>query len=289
MENIIISDQKKLDLEIERIIHDGASNLWIVSDFDRTFTKSFVHGKPRASLISILQDENYLTPDYPVKAKALFDYYHKIEMDPNIDFETKKKFMLERWTKHFQLLISSWLSKQDIQQAIQSENIEFREWVLWLFDLLNEYNIPLVIFSASGLWYDGIYRYLKKFNKLSKNIHIISNTFQRDRDGYALDIQKPIIHSFNKDAHILFNLPFYKEIKDKKNVVLLWDTIWDAHMIDWFEHKNIIKIWFLNDNIDQNLEEYKKYYDIIITGDWSFNYVDRLIKKLINSYSWHLQ
>lgn len=283
MENIIISDQKKLDRVMENIVHEGMSNLWIISDFDRTFTKAFVKGKPRASLISILQDEKFLTPDYPAKAQALFEYYHKIEMDSNIDIETKKQFMLERWTKHFQLLIKSWLSKQDIQQAIQSENIEFREWALWLFDLSNEYNIPLVIFSASGLWYDGIYRYLKKFNKLYKNIHIVSNTFQRDRDGYALDIQKPIIHSFNKDAHTLFNLPFYKEIKDRKNVVLLWDTIWDAHMIDWFEHKNLIKIWFLNDKIAPNLEEYKKSYDIIITDDWSLNYINRLIKKLINN------
>ncbi|MFZ2151214.1 MAG: hypothetical protein WAZ12_02520 [Candidatus Absconditicoccaceae bacterium] len=283
MENIIISDQKKLDREMENIIHDGISNLWIISDFDRTFTKAFVKGKPRASLLSILRDENYLTPDYSAKAQALFDYYHRIEMDLNVDIETKKKFMLERWTKHFQLLIQSGLSKQDIQQAIQSENIEFREGALGLFDLSNEYNIPLVIFSASGLGYDGIYRYLKKFNKLYKNIHIASNTFQRDRDGYALDIQKPIIHSFNKDAHTLFNLPFYKEIKDRKNVVLLGDTIGDSHMIDGFEYKNLIKIGFLNDKIAPNLEEYKKSYDIIITDDGSLNYVDRLIKKLINN------
>ncbi len=280
MENIIIADQKKLDLEMERIVQDGMSNLRIISDFDRTLTKAFVNGKSRSSLLSILRDEKYLTPDYPAKAQALFEYYHKIEIDPNIDLEKKKDLMLERRTKHFQLLIQSWLSKQDIQRAIQSENIEFREWVLWLFDLLNEYNIPLVIFSASWLWYDGIYRYLKKFNKLYDNIHIASNTFQRDRDGYALDIQKPIIHSFNKDAHTLFNLPFYKEIKDRKNVVLLWDTIWDSHMIDWFEHKNLIKIWFLNDKVAQNLEEYKKSYDIIIVDDWSLNYVNRLIKKL---------
>ncbi len=107
MENIIISDQKKLDREMENIIHDGISNLWIISDFDRTLTKAFVNGKSRSSLLSILRDENYLTPDYSPKAQALFDFYHKIEMDPNVDIETKKNFMLERWTKHFQLLIQS--------------------------------------------------------------------------------------------------------------------------------------------------------------------------------------
>ena len=281
MENIIISDQKKLDREMENMIRDGISNLRIISDFDRTLTKAFVKGKSRSSLLSILRDENYLTPWYPAKAQALFEHYGAIEKDPNVDIETKKKLMLERWTKHFQLLIESWLRKQDIQKAMQSENIEFREWTLWLLALSNEYNIPLVILSASWLWYDGICQYLKNFNKFYKSIHIVSNTFQRDRDGNALDIQKPIIHSFNKDAKILFNLPFYHEIKEKKNVILLGDTIWDASMLDGFEHKNLIKVWFLNDDIDQNLEQFKKTYDIIVTGDWPLNYVNRLIKKII--------
>jgi len=282
MENIIITDQKKLDLELDHIIHEGISNLRIISDFDRTLTKAFVKGKSRPSLLSILRDEKYLTPKYPAKAQALFDHYHAIEIDPKVDLETKKSMMLERRTKHFQLLMDSWLRKQDIQKAMQSENIEFREWVLWLFDISNEYNIPLVILSASWLGYDGICRYLKNFNKLYKSVHIVSNTFKRDRDGNILGIQNPIIHSFNKDAEILFNLPFYHDIKNKKNVILLWDTVWDANMIDWFEYKNLIKIWFLNDNIDQQLEEFKKHYDIIVTGDWPLNYVTRLIKKIIS-------
>lgn len=281
MENIIIPDQKKLDLELEHILHDGISNLRIISDFDKTLTKVFVKGKSSHPLLSILRDEKYLTPDYPAKAQALFDHYHPIEIDPNIDIEIKKKSMLERWTEHFQLLIKSWLSKNDIQQAMHSDTIEFRDWALWLFDLSNEYNIPFVILSASGLGYDAIYRYLKNFNKLYKSIHIVSNTFQRDRDSNAVDIQKPIIHTLNKDSHILFNLPFYKDIKNRRNVILLGDSLWDANMLDGFEHKNLIKIWFLNDHTDQNLEQFKKLYDIIITGDWSINYVNRLIKKII--------
>lgn len=282
MENTIVTNQEKLNLELDRIIKDGISNLRVISDFDRTLTKAFVKGKPRSSLLSILRDEKYLTLDYPAKAQVLFNYYHAIEIDPNVDIETKKAIMLERWTKHFKLLIDSWLSKHDIEQAMKSDNIEFRDGSLWLFDLSNEYNIPLVIMSASWLGYDGIYRYLKNFNKLYKTIHIVSNTFQWDRDGNAIDIQKPIIHSFNKDAKILFNLPFYHDIKNKKNIILLWDTIWDINMIEGFEYKNLIKIWFLNDNIDQQLEEFKKHYDIIITGDWSLSYVNKLIKKIIN-------
>ena len=266
---------------MENIIRDWISNLRIISDFDNTITKAFVKGKFLKPLLSILCDENYLTPDYPAKAQALFDHYHAIEIDSNIDIESKKKSMLERRTEHFQLLIKSWLSKHDIQQAMQSESIEFREWAPWLFDLSGEYNIPLVILSASWLGYDGIYRYLKNTNKLYKNIHIVSNTFQRDRDGNALDIQKPIIHSLNKDAKTLFNLPFYKDIKNRKNVILLWDAIWDADMIDGFEHKNLIKVWLLNDNVDRDLQQFQKVYDIIITGDWPINYVNRLIKKVI--------
>lgn len=107
MENIIIVNQEKLDITIEHMIHDGMSNLRIISDFDRTLTKAFVNGKSRSSLLSILRDEKYLTPDYPAKAQALFDHYHAIEIDANVDLETKKTMMLERRTKHFKLLIDS--------------------------------------------------------------------------------------------------------------------------------------------------------------------------------------
>jgi hypothetical protein len=51
-------------------------------------------------------------------------------------------------------------------------------------------------------------------------------------------------------------------------------------MIEGFDYENLIKIWFLNDKIDELLEEYKKHYDIIITWDWDFWVVNKIVEEI---------
>ncbi|MCF7834427.1 hypothetical protein K9M48_00030 [Candidatus Gracilibacteria bacterium] len=281
MENVIIVDQISLDQKIQKMINDGKNKLHVVSDFDKTMTKAFVGGKYRSSLLAVLRDEKYLTPDYSAKAQALFDHYHPMEIDPNISIQEKKLLMMEWWTKHFELLLNSGLNKKDVQKAVQSTSIEFRDYLTNILDMLDIHQIPLIILSASGLGYDGIHRYLKSIKKLYENTYILSNTFQRDRDGNAVDIHQPIIHSFNKEESLIENSPFYGKIKNRNNIILLGDSPGDSYMAHDSDNKTIIKIGFLNDNIDQNLELFKKHFDILITGDGSMKYVYDLLRNII--------
>jgi len=64
----------------------------------------------------------------------------------------------------------------------------------------------------------------------------------RDENGKAIAVREPIIHSFNKDETVVKNFPIYKDIKDRKNIILLGDGLGDAHMADGFDYENIIKI-----------------------------------------------
>jgi len=48
--------------------------------------------------------------------------------------------------------------------------------------------------SSSGLGIDAISLYLKNQNCFFSNIHIISNEFVWDKDGFAIAIKQPIIH-----------------------------------------------------------------------------------------------
>jgi 5'-nucleotidase len=77
---------------------------------------------------------------------------------------------------------------------------------------------------------------------MTKNVHIISNNFIRDKQGKAIGIQEPIIHSFNKNETTIKIFPFYQEIAERKNVLLLGDSPGDVHMADGFEYENILKI-----------------------------------------------
>ena len=52
-------------------------------------------------------------------------------------------------------------------------------------------------------------------------------------------------------------------------------------MITGFDYDNLIKIGFLNDKIEENLEKYKENFDIILLNDTNFDYVNKLVKEII--------
>jgi 5'-nucleotidase len=64
----------------------------------------------------------------------------------------------------------------------------------------------------------------------------------RDEDGKAIAIKEPIIHSFNKGETVVKDSPIYEEIKERKNILLLGDSLGDVRMADGFDYENILKI-----------------------------------------------
>jgi len=222
-----------------------------------------------------------LVPSYAEKAHALFNKYYLIEINPNISLKEKKKAMREWWTIHFELLIRSGLNKKDLKKVAMSEKIRLREGVLEFIDFLHYHKIPLIIMSSSGLGGDAISIYFKKKSRLYNNIYIVSNSFEWGENGNAISVKKPIIHGMNKDETMIQNFPIFKIIKNRKNVLLLGDSLGDVGMIKGFDYDNLIKIGFLNDNIEDNIEYYKKSYDVIILNDSSMDYVNKLLQEMI--------
>lgn len=266
---------------IEKIAHDGKEHFHVIADFDRTLTKGFVDGKPKTALITMIQDKGYLWTDFTEWSKKNFDTYHPIEIDPNVPLETKKEAMRERRTKQNKLLIKSGLTKATIKNVVQEEEIPFRDGCRMFFYLLKNNEIPLLIFSASGMWYDGIYYSLEKIRELSDNIDIISNAFVRDEEGKAIGVREPIIHTFNKDETVVKNFPIYEKIKERKNILLIGDSLGDVHMADGFDYENIIKIWFLNNDTPGNRVHFQEKFDMVIVGDGSMDEVNLILRKIL--------
>lgn len=251
-------------------------NLHVLSDFDRTITKPNV-----PSLISVLRDENYLTLDYPEKAKALYNKYHAIEIDSKINLDEKKKYMEEWWNLHFDLLLKSGLTKNDVEKAMESSNLELRDKAPEFLKILNEKNIPLVILSSAGLGKESIEIFLSKKNLLLPNIYIISNSFEWDKNGKAIAVKRPIIHGLNKNEIIIKNYPeIYSKIKNRKNILLLGDDLADANMAEGFGYEKITKVGFLDENIEQNLPAYKSAFDIVLANNSSMQPVIDLLENL---------
>jgi 5'-nucleotidase len=282
MEKIIISDEKELEEKIREMAKAGISNLHVISDFDRTLTKAFVNKEKVPSMISVLRSEKYLTPDYSDKAYALFDKYHPIEIDPNVPIQEKKKAMNEWWTRHFELLINSRLNKKDLEKVVKSKKLELRSGVLEFLEVLKKNNLPLVILSSAGLGTDSISLFLEYKKSNYDNIYIISNAIEWDEKGKAIGFKKPVVHSMNKDETLLKEFDFFYKIKERKNVILIGDSLEDLGMIKGFEYDNLIAIGFLNEDVEKNLEFYKKIYDAVILNDGSFDYINGLVKRIIS-------
>ena len=264
---------------LEKIKSDWLQNLHILADFDRTLTKAVSFWKVRWSLISVLRSEWYLSEEYTKKAYELFDVYHPIEINPNISIVEKSKEMTTWWNKHLELLVKSKLNKSHIDQVINGWLIELRPWIKDFLHFLSQNNIPVVIISANWLWTDSIKLYFENLWILTPNINIISNSFFWDKDWFATWYDKRVIHVFNKDETVLSNFPeIYQKIKNRKNVILLWDSLWDPWIIEGFEYDNLLKFWFLNEKEDELLSEYKKHYDVILTWDNDSEIIANLFK-----------
>jgi len=283
MRNVLILNEKKFAKIKKNFSHDSIEKILIISDFDRTLTKEFVNGQNIPSLISILRKDNYLSADYSSKANALFEKYHPIEKNQNISLKKRKKLVKEWWTKHFDLLIKSGLSKNDIRKVINSNKLTLRKDFDEFINILKKYDIPLVIISSSGLGTDSIAMYLKKEKELFDNIYIISNSYQWNKKGKAVGINQPIIHSLNKDEIDLKKFNFFKKIKNRKNVLLLGNSLEDIGMIKQFKYNNLLKIGFLNKNINERIKAYKKVYDILILNDGSMKFINNFLKEIAKS------
>ena len=279
--DVIIVDIQKLENIKNKISKDGVFKFYVISDFDRTLTKLFINGERVHSIISVLRNSDYLIPEYNEKAKALFNQYHPIEINPKILLKEKKKLMEEWWKRHFEILIKFGLNKKHIEKILNSGKIKLRERALEFFNLLSQNQIPLLIISSSGLGSEAISMFLKKEGKLYPNIYIVSNCLEWDEKENFIGVKDPIIHSINKDGSLIRKLPFFKVIKNRRNALLLGDNIEDCQMINGLNYKNVIKIGFLNEEIGENLNAYKNNFDILILDDGEMNYVNDLLKEII--------
>ncbi len=281
MTQVHLHNKKLLQQKIKEIKAQGLNTLHIVSDFDRTLTKSFINGKKIPSTVALIREGGYLTKDYPKKAFALFNQYHKVEVDDTLDYNFKYNKMQEWWEAHEKLLIESGMNKKVIDDIVENHPKMLREGTTQFLDYLHKNNIPLLIFSAGiGNLIEG---YLKKENKLTPNIHILSNTLKFDEKGNATGYKNKIIHTMNKSETKIKDKKYKNLIKKRNNVILLGDSLGDLGMVNDLDTNIIIKIGFLNENIKAKLELYKSKFDIVITNDGPMTYINNLIKELTST------
>ena len=275
--NIIILRPEELEKKKQTILSEGMNKFHVIADFDRTLTKAFVKGQKCSTVIAQIRNGKYLTPDYALRAHGLFDKYHPIEIDSKIPLKEKEEKMHEWWKAHFELLIECGLNKKVIKEIVAKGEVGFRKGVDEFIDYLHKQNIPLIIMSAGPG--DMILEYLKKEKRFYYNVNVIANSYKFDKKGLVTKIKEPIIHSLNKHETSIKALPIYKELLQRKNVLLLGDGLGDLGMIEGFPYDNLISVGFLNESIGENLEKFKENFDVVITNDGDFSFINNFLSK----------
>jgi len=279
-ENIHIKNPSELNQKIAKLKKDGINSLHIVADFDSTLTKAFVDGEKVFSAFEQFRKHNNLGNDYTERSYELKNHYRPLEFSKKLSVEEKKIKMNEWWEKHWKLMIECGITLDSILNIVEKGKVENREGTEELFELLRVKRVPFLILS-SGLG-DFITAFYKQQNMLSENVHIISNFFKFDKNGKSVDAFKPFITSYSKGTVLIKNFPYHKEIEERRNVILLGDSLGDTNMSDGIKYDCVVKIGFINDRKEQDIDEFGKLFDVLILDDGDMYYVLEMLKDIVN-------
>lgn len=258
--------------KIATIIKWGRKHILILSDFDKTLTKGVVDWKVWKSLISFLRDGEYLDPEYTQKAKDLFAKYHPIEINPDIDEQTKFEAMNYWWREHFEILIEYGLTRKILDRAIVENTVYFVNEIQNFLSILQEKNIPMVIISA-GIEYliRGI---LKKYNYFYDMLFIVANTFKFDGSDKILWVEE-IIHGMNKYILESEKFPFYKQIQWRENCIVMGDSPSDIGMAEGWQYDVVLKIGFCHHQEQAKL--FQEVFDVVIFDDEGLGWMNNFL------------
>ncbi|CAM9484922.1 unnamed protein product [Ascophyllum nodosum] len=235
--------------------------------FDRTLTKFWVNGEMGYSCHMVIANFGLLSEDYHDKTTELRNRYYPMEVDPDLPHEEKLEAMKQWVLEAHEAMVETGMTKSTIVEAVSKANLELRPGHDKLFRLLETEKVPFLVFSA-GLAdvLEEIFRQRAEA-PVPSTCHVISNRMEFDDEGKMIGFKGKTYHVFNKLASP--EEPYFRteEMKGRTNVLLLGDSLGDLKMSKGIETKEVLTIGFLNDNVDEMLEEYMDAYDAVIVGD----------------------
>lgn len=279
--SVRIKNPNHVEKVLTNIIQSGKERLQVISDFDRTISLHVYEGKPCLTSNSVLEKSRFIHGDLRVKFQELRDLYLPIEHDPKMTKEEKIPFMIEWWTKTFELICESQITRDNLIEIVRNSTTHLKEGCKWLFNTLEHCDIPLLIFSA-GLG-DIIQEWICQQCGSYKNIKIVSNFMSFDCKTNRINgFQGNMIHIFNKNEGVLLDTDYEKMIENRQNVILLGDSVGDVDMAAGIPNlQNILKIGFLNEHPEELLARYMDIYDIVLVNDSTFEVPNGIIRSII--------
>ncbi|XP_039276019.1 7-methylguanosine phosphate-specific 5'-nucleotidase [Nilaparvata lugens] len=259
--NVRCNDKDSVINKIKQLVSGGKDNLQFITDFDRTLTK-----RSSETSFGILEHHPNFPESVKIETAKLVKKYLPIEFDPKFSVQEKIPLMVEWWMASEQCLKGLVLDYANFEAAVRAANMPFRDECDRMLKVLNEANVPTLIFSA-GIG-DVIQCAVKLHSFDYSNVHIVSNFIEFDGD-VVTGFKGPMIHIFNKNEHAIKGTAYFKDVMFRKNVILMGDSLGDADMAEGIENPGVIlKIGFLSSK-DPSLflPQYLSKYDIVLLED----------------------
>ncbi|XP_030591583.1 cytosolic 5'-nucleotidase 3-like isoform X1 [Archocentrus centrarchus] len=277
-----MKDRERVQEILQSMRKAGSNTLQVISDFDMTLTRFEFNGKRCPTCHNILENSNIVSSDCKTQLQALLDKYYPIEIDTSLSVEEKLPHMVDWWTKAHDLLVNQKIKKDHLTAAVRGSSAMLREHYKLFFDHLHEHSIPLLIFSA-GIG-DILEEVIRQAGVFHPNVNVISNYMDFDESGVLKAFKGELIHIYNKREGALLNTGHFQELRTRPNVLLLGDSLGDLNMADGVQDmKNILKIGFLNDKVEERKQSYLDSYDIVLIKDETLDVPNAVLQYLTGS------
>lgn len=264
---IYLNNEKKTNKLKEKMNKD---NICVFIDYDKTITSNESEDSWATSA-----NKKAMGEEISNNLDKYYEKYGPIELNYTIDIEEKEKYMLEWYEKSMDLYYTYHLTREKLKECIENSNLEVRKGAKDFLFKLYKNNVPVIILSA-GIG-NVIEQFLKKEECYYDNMTIISNFIKFDEQGNMIKYSDNIIHTSNKNIDKLGNLKVKEKIETKEYRIVIGDLVEDIKMMGKYPEDKSLKIGFLNEKIAENLDVYKKKFDIILTEGNSFYDIENYI------------
>lgn len=284
-----VSTNQNFDIKFKAMKQCDKTSFVIIADYDETFTKKMIGKNRSRSSFGVIDQSSLISKEFHTNSANLSAKYRKYESDLTVDFETRDKIVKEWYMSDLQLMIDEKLNKLNvksfIEEAINQGYFLFRNGIYKFFDLLEKYNLPLILISAGikgviigelkALLGNDRYQQLKA----KKLLTIIANEFIYDDKDKIVDYGRPVIYSFNKSSFVTNKL-----VNDRKDINILFfgDNFNDIDAISKMEYSNVLGIAFGNYPEKDIPKEYYEKYDAVVKEDGDLWFINDTIEKLYN-------
>jgi 2-hydroxy-3-keto-5-methylthiopentenyl-1-phosphate phosphatase len=302
-QSIDVTNIDKLSSKIQNFLtsyKNNKKNIALVTDFDFTISKKYNYQK-NLSLGSSYRfyDESLIGGNQQKVLEIqneLCNKYMKYETDASIDIKIREKKVEEFYDKSLDVYINPNFTRDSIGKMLEKlkEKFELRKYTKELFELLMKLEIPIIIVSGGiqEVIIDLLKNIMPDFELYckQKKILIISNTLYFEEGKGCVGHSKDVIYAFNKSSFVKNSIE--KNFPEIKNIFIMgdhlndYDSVRDLNMTQ----DNIIGLGFVNikpeligdekkkDEIQKNIDDYKKVYDINLIGDTDFLFMIKLLE-----------